>query len=48
MYITITSTHEGDIYLRAERTGNSGTQFILHALFAETFGTCVHHHSEET
>ena len=27
---------------------NSGTQFFLYALFAETFGTCVHHHSEET
>ena len=26
---------------------NSGTQFFLYALFAETFGTCVHHHSEE-
>ena len=30
----------------AERTGNSGTQFLLYALFAETFGTCVHHDNE--
>ena len=27
---------------------NSGTLSFLYALFAETFVTCVHHHSEET
>ena len=28
--------------------GNSCRQFVLYALFAETLGTCVHHHDEDS
>ena len=31
-----------------KRIGNSSKKFFLYVLFAETFGTCVHHHGEET
>ena len=48
VFISIKSQVHMKVIFKDWNVENSGTKFFLNALFAETLGTCVHHHSEET